>query len=142
MTVGVVTLGGITFNAGPDSDGDRFTVSDVEGWWSAPAELVTVDKPLGAGSVIAYGRTPARALSVIGHASGSTIQNGFRAARKLEAAVAGMVTADGTLTVDEGSAVYQLTVRVAGTMDVRRAGPYAIEFAIDLLAVSPAKTTV
>jgi hypothetical protein len=141
MAVGAVTFGGLTFNSGLDSDGDRFVVGEIDGWWAPTIELVTVERPVSDGAVVAHGRLAARALVVAGHASGTTIQNGLRAARKLETAVSGLVSANGTMTVNEGSATYQLTVRASG-MRSRRAGPYGVEFEVDLVAATPAKTTV
>jgi hypothetical protein len=141
VTVGVVTFGGLTFNNGPDSDGDRFVIGDIAGWWAPTIELVAVERPVSDGSVVAHGRQAARALVVSGHASGDTIEHGMRAARKLETAVASLIGSDTTMTVDEGSATYELTVRASG-MRAGRAGPNAVEFEVDLLAADPAKTTV
>jgi len=139
MTVGVVTLGGLTFNDGPDSDGDEFAVGEIAGWDGPVVEQISVERPLSDGAVVVRGRRTARALSVAGHASGSTIENGFRARRKLEAAIDSLVTADGTLAVDEGSETYSLTVRLAGQPNTRQAGPYGIEFDIPLIAADPVK---
>jgi len=140
MTVGVVTLGGLTFNAGPDSDGDEFAIGEIVGWDGGAVEQVMVERPLSDGAVVAHGRRTARALSLSGHASGSSIQDGFRARRKFEAAIDSLITADGTLTVDEGDDVYSLTVRLAAQPDTRQAGPYGIEFDIPLIAPDPTKT--
>lgn len=142
MTVGVVTLGGLTFNAGADSDGDQFAIGEIAGWDSPGVEQVLVERPLSDGAVIAHGRRAARPLSLAGHASGSTIANGFRARRKFEAAIDSLITADGTLTVDEGDTTYSLTVRLAAQPDTRQAGPYGIEFEIPLTAANPAKSVV
>lgn len=140
MAVGVVTLGGLTFNGGPDSDGDLFSVAEIAGWDSPGVEQVMVERPLSDGAVIAHGRRTARGLVVAGHASGSTIANGFRARRKLETAIDSLITADGTLTVDEGDTTRSLTVRLAAELDTSQAGPYGIEFEIPLIAANPAKT--
>jgi hypothetical protein len=142
MAVGVVTLGGITFNAGPDSDGDQFTISEIAGWDSPGVEQILVERPLSDGAVVAHGRRTSRPLSAAGHASGSTIANGFRARRKLEAAIDSLITADGTIAVDEGGTTYALTVRLAAEVDTRQAGPYGIEFEIPLIAANPTKATV
>jgi hypothetical protein len=140
MTVGVVTLGGITFNDGPDSDGDQFSVAEIAGWDGPGVEQISVERPLSDGAVVVHGRRTSRALSLSGHASGSTIENGFRARRKLAAALDSLVTADGTLTVDEDSATYSLTVRLAAQPNTRQAGPYGIQFDIPLTAANPVKT--
>lgn len=142
MAAGVVTLGDITFNAGPDGDGDRFTCGEVMGWYAPSVELVVIERPLSAGGVIAHSRLASRALSVVGHASGTTIANGFRAASKIEALVTMLVDSEQLLTVDEGPEVLGLMVRAASAPDIRRAGPYAIEFAIDLIATDPIKASV
>lgn len=139
MTVGVVTLGGLTFNAGPDADGDEFSVGEIPGWDGAGVEQISVERPLSDGAVVVHGRRTSRALSLSGHASGSTIQDGFRARRKFEAAIDSLITADGTLTVDEGDAIYSLTVRLAAQPNTRQAGPYGIEFDIPLIAANPVK---
>jgi hypothetical protein len=141
MAVGVVTFGCLSFNSGPDSDGDRFTIGELDGWWAPTIDLVVVERPISDGAVVAHGRQAARAVTAVGHVSGSTIQNAMRAARKLEAAIAALIGADGTLTVDEGSATYTLTVRAQGLRS-RRAGPYGFEFEVDLVAANPAKSTV
>jgi hypothetical protein len=142
MAVGVVTLAGLTFNAGPDSDGDQFAIGEIAGWDSPGVEQVMVERPLTDGAVIAHGRRRARALSLSGHASGSTIANGFRARRKLAAAIDTLITAPGTLTVDEGDVTYSLAVRLAAEVDTSQAGPYAVEFEIPLIAANPAKAVV
>jgi len=142
MTVGVVTLGGLTFNDGPDSDGDQFSIGEISGWDGSGVEQISVERPLSDGAVVAHGRRTSRALALAGHASGSTIQDGFRARRKFEAAIDSLITADGTLTVDEGDDVYSLTVRLAGQPSTRQAGPYGIEFDIPLIAANPAKAVV
>jgi hypothetical protein len=140
MATGVVTLGGLTFNAGPDSDGDLFAIGEIVGWDGPGVEQIAVERPLSDGAVIALGRRTSRPLSLSGHASGSSIENGFRARRKLAAAMDALITADGTLTVDEGDTTYSLTVRLAAQPDTRRAGPYGIEFEIPLIAADPVKT--
>src|SRR5687767_1639165 len=142
MATGVVTLGGLTFNAGPDSDRDLFAIGEIAGWDSPGVEQVLVERPLSDGAVVAHGRRAARALSLSGHASGSTIEAGFRARRKLAAAIDALITADGTLTVDEGDTTYSLTVRLAAEADTRRAGPFGVEFEIPLIAANPAKAVV
>ena len=142
MAVGVVTLGGLTFNGGPDGDGDQFAIGEIPGWDSPGVEQVLVERPLSDGAVVAHGRRTSRALALSGHATGSTIANGFRARRKLAAAIDSLITADGTLTVDEGDTTYSLTVRLAAEVDTRQAGPYGIEFEIPLIAANPAKAVV
>jgi hypothetical protein len=139
MAVGVVTLAGITFNAGLDSDGDRFVVGEIVGWDGPGVEQISVERPLSDGAVVVRGRRTARALSVRGHASGTTIANGFRARRKFEAAIESLITADGTLTVDDGTSVVSLTVRIAAQPNTPQAGPYGIEFDIPLIAANPVK---
>jgi hypothetical protein len=142
LTVGVVTLNGLTFNDGPDSDGDRFVIGEIPGWDGPGVEQISVERPLSDGAVVVRGRRSARALSVSGHASGSTIENGFRARRKLADAVDALVTADGTLTVDEGSATYSLTVRLAGQPNTRQLpGNLGVEFDIPLTAADPTKSS-
>lgn len=140
MTIGVITLGGLTFNAGPDSDGDRFVIGDIAGWDGTGVEQAAVERPLSTGAVVVHGRRTARALALSGHASGSTIQNGFRARRKLAAALDSIITADGTLAVDEGSGTYSLTVRLAGQPNTRQLpGNLGVEFDIPLTAANPVK---
>jgi autotransporter passenger strand-loop-strand repeat protein len=142
VTVGVVTLAGLTFNGGPDSDGDQFAIGNIVGWDGPGVEQTGMERPLSDGAVIGRGRRTSRALVLEGHASGSTIADGFRARRKLAVALDTIITADGTLTVDEGGTVYGITVRLADQPDTAQAGPYAIEFAISLIAANPAITVV
>lgn len=140
MGTSAITLGGITFNNGPDGDGDRFVIGEIDGWDGPGIEQRSVERPLSTGAVVASGRRASRPLVLAGHASGTTIENMWRARRKLAAAVDTLVTADGTLTVDEGATTYSLTVRLADQLRTRQAGPYAVEFEISLIAANPTKT--
>lgn len=142
MPVGVVTLAGLTFNNGPDGDGDRFVIGEIDGWDGPGVEQTGFERPLADGAIVGRGRRTSRAVALYGHASGTTITNGFRARRKLADALDTIITADGTLTVDEGTAIYSLTVRLADQPDTRQAGPFAVEFSISLVAANPAKATV
>lgn len=138
----VVTLAGITFNDGPDGDGDEFVISDVEGWDSPGVELVIIEKPLSDGAVIAHGRRASRSLSLSGYAIGETIADVARARRKLATAANGIITADGTMVVDEGDATYSLTVRMAAPLRTRQHTAQSVRFDMSLVAVNPAKTLV
>lgn len=142
MPAGVVTLGTLTFNAGPDSDGDRFVVGEIIGWEGAGIEQTMLQRPLSDGAVFGRGRRTSRAIVLSGHASSSTLEGMWRARRKLAAGCDALIDASGTLTVDEGTATYSLTVRLADAPDTRQAGPYGVEFSITLIAANPAKTTV
>jgi len=138
-----VTLGSITFagaSAVADSDGDRFTIRDFPGWTGAPVDLVTVDKPLSAGAVVAHGRYKGRALSIVGHAIAPTAATVWRVRNKLEACVT--PGTDATLTVNEPSpgTTKILTVRLADGLRIRPAGPRVVEFEIPLFAANPTKT--
>jgi len=134
-----VTLGSITFGGGPDSDGDRFTVRDLPGWTGAGVELVSVEKPISDGAVIAGGRYTGRHLSIVGHAIGASAAAVWRVRAKLEACVG--PAASVTLTVNEPSpgATHTLSVRLSDALRVRPAGPRAVEFEIPLFAANPAK---
>lgn len=142
MPAGVITLGTLTFNAGPDVDGDRFVIGEIAGWESAGVEQTGLERPLSDGAIVGRGRRTSRAVTLVGHASSNTLTGMWRARRKLAAACDALVAASGTLSVDEGSATYALTVRLAGAVDTRQAGPYGVEFAINLVAADPVKTTV
>jgi hypothetical protein len=135
-----VALGSITFGGGPDSDGDRFTVRDLPGWTGGDVELLTVDKPISDGAVIAGGRYKGRTVTIVGHGIGATRDAVWRVRAKLEACVA--PNADSTLTVTEPSpgTTKTLTVRLAEGLRVRPAGPRAVEFEIPLFAADPTKT--
>lgn len=134
-----VSLGSITFGGGADSDGDRFTVRDLPGWTGAPVELVSVEKPISDGAVIAVGRYKGRSLSIVGHGIGATRDAVWRVRAKLEACVT--PGTDATLTVTEPSpgATHTLSVRLADGLRVRPAGPRAVEFEIPLFAANPTK---
>jgi hypothetical protein len=135
-----VSLGSITFGGGRDSDGDRFTVRDLPGWTGAPVELVTVEKPVSDGAVIAHGRYTGRPLYIVGHGIGATRDAVWRVRAKLEACVTPGTNA--TLTVNEPSpgSTHTLTVRLADALRVRPVGPRAVEFEIPLFAANPTKT--
>jgi hypothetical protein len=140
MAVTEVRLAGLTFNSGPDTDGDEFIVSDVEGWDGGGVELVTVEKPLSAGAVLVRARKASRLLTVSGWVIATDSTHLGRARRKLESAFDGIITSDGTLAVDQDDDTYALTVRLAQALRTRSAGSMAISFEADLLAISPAKT--
>lgn len=142
MAAGAITLGSLTFNSGPDSDGDRFVVGQIDGWEGAGVEQTMLERPLSDGAIVGRGRRTARAIALSGHASSSTLSGMWRARRKLAAACDALVTASGTLTVDEGDESYSVSVRLADAPDTRQAGPYAVEFSIRLVAADPAKSTV
>lgn len=142
MATGVITLGSLTFNGGPDSDGDRFVIGEIDGWEGTGVEQTALERPLSDGAIVGRGRRASRAVVLIGHASSSTLEGMWRARRKLAAACDALITASGTLSVDEGDDTYTLTVRLADTPDTRQAGPYGVEFSIRLVAADPAKTTV
>src|SRR5690242_13420931 len=135
-----VALGSITFGGAPDSDGDRFTVRDLPGWTGGDVELVTVDKPLSDGAVVAHGRYKGRTVTIVGHGIGATRDAVWRVRAKLEACVT--PGTDATLTVTEPSpgSMKHLTVRLAEGLRVRPAGPRAVEFEIPLFAADPAKS--
>ena len=141
MAVTEVRLAGLTFNSGPDGDGDEFIVSDVDGWDGSGVELVAVEKPLGTGAVLVRARRTARALTVSGWVVAASSAHLGRARRKLEVAIDGIITADGTLEVDQDDDTYALTVRLAQPIRTRSSGSIAITFEVDLLAVDPVKAT-
>lgn len=135
-----VSLGSITFGGGPDGDGDRFTVNDLPGWTGAPVELVTVDKPLSDGAVIARARYTGRHLSIVGHGIATNAATVWRVRNKLEACVT--PGTDATLTVVEPSpgTSHTLTVRLSDALRVKPVGPRAVAFEISLFAANPTKT--
>lgn len=143
MAVTEVRLAGLTFNSGPDGDGDEFVISDVDGWDSGGVEQVTVERPLAAGAVLVRGRKASRTLTVSGWVFASSSAHLGRARQKLETAFDGIITADGTMAVDQDNGTRTLTVRLAQQIRTR---PFeadrsvAITFQADLIAVSPAKT--
>lgn len=141
MAVSEIRLAGLTFNSGPDSDGDEFIVSDVDGWDGPGIELVSVERPLSDGAVIAHGRRTARALVVSGWVIAMAGHMG-RARRKLDAAMDSIVNTDGTIEVDEEDDTYALDVRLAQALRTRQAGPLAITFEASLVAADPAKAIV
>lgn len=138
MAVTEVTLAGLTFNSGPDDDGDEFILSDVDGWDGAGVELVVVEKPLSDGAVLVRGRRAARTLTLAGWVV-TTTGNLGRARSKLEDAFDSIITADGTLEVDQDDGTYTLMVRLAQQLRTRSAGDLAITFEADLIAVTPTK---
>lgn len=136
-----VRLGSITFkaaSAAADGDGDRFTVRDLPGWTGAQVEVVSIEKPISHGATMVRGRYTARSLSIVGHAIAATGDGVWRVRTKLEACVE--PHADSTLYVDEPAGTKTLTVRLAGPLRIRPAGPpKVVEFEIPLVAVNPTK---
>lgn len=141
MATGEITLGTLTFNAGPDTDGDIFRVGEIDGWDGGGVEQTMLERPLSDGAIVGRGRRTARAIALTGHAAGDSLAGMWRARRKLEDACDALIAASGTLAVDEGDDTYALSVRLVDR-DTRQAGPYAVEFSIRLVAADPVKTTV
>lgn len=142
MAVTEVRLAGLTFNDGPDADGDEFIVSDLEGWDGGGVEVIMVEKPISAGAVLVRARKASRSLTLSGWVIASSGAHLGRARRKLEVAFDGIITADGTLAVDQDDDTWALTVRLSQPLRTRgSAGSTAINFEADLLAVNPAKST-
>lgn len=140
MAVSEVRLAGLTFNSGPDSDGDEFWIENVDGWDSASVELVLVERPISDGAVIARARRSARPLTVAGCVIASSAGHLGRARRKLEVAMDGIITADGTFEADQDDGTWAFTVRLAQRLRTRPAGDLAITFEADLIAANPVKT--
>jgi hypothetical protein len=140
MAVTEISLAGLTFNSGPDGDGDEFIISDVDGWDGSGVELVTVERPLSTGAVLVRGRKASRTLTVSGWVVASAGDHLGRARRKLEIAFDGIITADGTFEVEQDDGTWTLTVRLAQALRTRSAGSIAINFEADLIAVNPTKT--
>lgn len=140
MAVTEVRLAGLTFNSGPDADGDEFVISEIDGWDDDGAALITVEKPQSDGAILVRARRPARALTVTGWVVASSDAHLGRARRKLEVAMSSIVTANGNLDVDQDDDTWRLVVRRAQRLRSRTVGGVAITFEVDLLAVSPAKT--
>jgi hypothetical protein len=139
VTVSEVRLAGLTFNSGPDGDGDEFIISDVEGWDGPGVELISVERPISDGAILVLGRQTARTIVITGWVV-AVPENMGRARRKLATAMASIVAANGTLAVDEEDDTYSLTVRLAQGLRTKQAGPVAITFEATLLASNPAKT--
>ena len=138
MPAVVVHLAGITFNNGPDGDGDLFVVSDIDGWDAPGIEQIVVERPISDGGVFAHGRRTSWALTVAGWVVAATSMGDAR--RKLADAIDGLVTVDGILSVEEDDGTYELAVRLAQRLRTRQVGEMAITFEVDLIAVTPAKT--
>jgi hypothetical protein len=141
VTVSEVRLAGLTFNSGPDSDGDEFIISDVEGWDGPGVEQITVERPISDGALVVLGRQTARTLVLTGWVV-AVPENMGRARRKLAAAMASIVGTDGALAVDEEDGTYALSVRLLQGLRTKQAGPLAITFEATLLAADPTKTLV
>lgn len=140
MAVTEVRLAGLTFNSGPDGDGDEFIISDVEGWDGVGVELVTVEKPLSAGAVVVRARKASRTMTISGWVVASDETHLGRARRKLENAFDGIVTTGATFEVDQDDGTWELGIRLAHQIRTRSVGAMAITFEADLIAASPAKT--
>lgn len=135
-----VRLGSITFGGGPDGDGDNFVLTEVEGWEFPQVDMASASRA-DDGDVLSRLRLGGRAITLVGTASTSSIDNVWRVRKKLATAVGALVRAAGTLYVDEASvgALTQASVRVSQPMRVKRYGPYAVQFEIPLMAFDPRK---
>ncbi len=139
MAVTEVRLAGLTFNSGPDGDGDEFIISEVDGWDSSGVELITVERPLTAGAIIVRGRKASRTLTVTGWVLAEDGTTLGRARQKLETAFDGIITANGTMAVDQDNGTRTLTVRLVQALRTKTMGSMAITFEADLIAGNPAK---
>lgn len=137
MTFPVVRLAGLTFNDGPDGDGDEFFVSDLSGWDCPDVQQVLVDRPISAGAVIARSRIGTWTMTMAGWVVAASSMGAAR--RKLGTALLTIVSADGTLSVDEDDGTYELTVRLAQRPRTHQESDLAISFEADLIAVTPTK---
>jgi hypothetical protein len=139
VAVTEVRLAGLTFNSGPDGDGDEFIISEVDGWDSSGVELITVERPLTAGAIIVRGRKASRTLTVTGWVLAEDGTTLGRARQKLETAFDGIITANGTMAVDQDNGTRTLTVRLVQALRTKTMGSMAITFEADLIAGNPAK---
>ncbi len=140
MAAGVVVrFAGLTFNNGEDVDGDLLVVSDIVGWDGPDVDLVTVDRPLAAGAVVAYTRIGVWTLVVSGWVVAGPDGIG-PARRKLAAAIYTLAAGSGTLEADEEDGTAGITVRLTGAVRTRQQGDTAISFEATLVATDPTKT--
>lgn len=135
----VVRLAGLTFNDGPDDDGNELICSDLSGWDGGNVDLATVEKPLGDGAFVVFGRLTAWSLTLAGWVVAGPDGIG-PARRKLSDALYTLAHAAGTLEVDEDDATYTVAVWLDSNIRSRQAGPGAISFEVGLLAPTPTKT--
>lgn len=142
MAVTEIRLAGLTFNSGPDGDGDEFVVSEIDGWDTTGVEIVSVERPQSDGAVLVRARRSARTLTVTGWVVAASAANLGRARRKLEVAMGTIVTADSNLDVDQDDATWRLVVRLAQPIRSRTVGDQAVTFDADLVALTPTKTSV
>jgi len=138
MAAVVVRLAGLTFNDGPDGDGDLFVISDIDGWDAPGIEQIVVERPISDGGINVRARRTTWALTLSGWVLAASSMGAAR--RKLADALDDIVTSDGTLSVDEDDGTYELTVRLAQRLRTRQASDLAITFEADLIAVTPTKT--
>jgi hypothetical protein len=145
MAAITVGLGGITFgraSAAADSDGDKFTLRNLDGWTTPNVELVAVEKPVSAGAVLVSVRYTARTVTIAGHGIASNADGIWRVRNKLAALADTLRSTNTTLTVTEPTATYTLSVRLAEAVRVRTVGPRVIEFELVVFAADPTKATV
>lgn len=129
-----------------DSHGCRWRAPYApEGWEGGPVRTVLEPKTAAAGAILAESQRDARSLVLYGSCSGPSIAAKWEALADLEAVINAMVTADGTLTVEEPRSpvvTKTLTVRYSDRLRVEHTSPISFRFQLPLTAVDPVKTVV
>lgn len=144
MTI-TIGLGGITFMGAADTDGDKFLVDEVDGFDSPEFEL-NLGQDMADGMMFESQRMKSRSMTISGMAycvNAATVDTPWRLRKKLGDLLASMRNSGYlTMSVNEpttGRAWIANVVPAQNPVQVKRNGPYAITFQINIVAPDPRK---
>jgi hypothetical protein len=137
-----VRLPGLTMNGLPDSDGDKFLISDIPGLDSADIDSSLTDH-WGDGENLDYARFKQRELTIQGNASYSGTNDAarWRVRQKIETAVAYLTTLGATVYFDFPSpgVPVQMDCRKLDKLHFDTPNGTVQPFEIPLTAIDPVK---
>jgi phage-related protein len=132
----------VTLNNTADGDGDKFILSDIDGWGSPEMDVQLINR-LGNGSSLGKARYSKREITIHGMAIGNRFEDGsvFRAKRKVENWFADFQWNERWLYVDLTPSSESRQVKVIPGGELHFGTPKAnmVEFEIPFTSLDPAK---
>lgn len=140
MAATVITVGGLTFNNGPDGSGVIWAADIPSGWDGTDTQTRVLDKVTAAGGVIVGARLGARSLVLNGTVLAPSRTLMWAARNTLEAAAVALLTTAGNLVVQEPGGNKTLSVRYVGRLKIDQRTANWFRFQLPLTAPNPTKT--